>query len=186
MAAARVCRSCGDPKHILADCPVMYYSDTNNDHGCNWSDSFVGKAWLAHGEVMWQERLILPGYETRERYHPAGAPPYLMCNNKKHKGNQGGGKGSNPNQGNQNQGSGNRGNQNQGNQNQGYGNQNNQNRNQGNPGPGVTKVVAEGTKGRTLEGVDTTRPKGITTRAPALQTNKVYMIMMSIPLISLT
>ena len=47
----------------------------------------------------------------------------------------------------------------------------------------VTKVVAEGTKGETLEGVDTTRPKGITTRAPALQTNKVHMIMMSIHLI---
>ena len=159
----------------------MYYSDTNNDHGCNWSDSFVGKAWLAQGEVMWQERLILPGYETRERYHPAGAPPYLMCNNKKHKGNQGGGKGSNPNQGNQNHGSGNRGNQNQGNQ-----NQTTRTATKGTAALGVTKVVAEGTKERTLEGVDTTRPKGITTRALAQQTNKVHMIMMSIPLISLT
>ena len=72
--AARVCRSCGNPAHILSDCTVMYYSDTNNDHGCNWSHSFVGKAWLAQGEVMWQERLILPGYETRERYYLAGAP----------------------------------------------------------------------------------------------------------------
>ena len=56
----------------------------------------------------------------------------------------------------------------------------------GTPALGVTKVVAEGTKGRTLEGVDTTRPKGITTRAPAPRINKVYMIMMSIHLISLT
>ena len=42
----------------------------------------------------------------------------------------------------------------------------------GTPALGVTKVVAEGTKGITLEGVDTTRPTGITTRALALQTNK--------------
>ena len=38
MSAARVCRSCGNPAHILNECPVLYYSDTNNDHGCNWSD----------------------------------------------------------------------------------------------------------------------------------------------------
>ena len=50
----------------------------------------------------------------------------------------------------------------------------------------VIKVVAEVIKGKTLEGVDTTRPKGITTRAPALQTNKVHMIMMLIHLMSLT
>ena len=56
----------------------------------------------------------------------------------------------------------------------------------GTPALGVTKVVAECTKGKTPEGVDTTRPKGIPPRAPALQTNKVHMIMMSIHLISLT
>ena len=56
----------------------------------------------------------------------------------------------------------------------------------GTPALGVTKAVAEDTKGRTLEGVDTTHPKGITTRAPALRINKVYMIMMSIHLTSLT
>ena len=73
VAAVRVCRSCGNPAHILNECPVLHYTDTNNDHACNWSDSFVGKAWLA------QERHILSGYETRERYHPAGSLPYLMC-----------------------------------------------------------------------------------------------------------
>ena len=73
VAAVRVCRSCGNPAHILNECPVLYYTDTNNDHACNWSDSIVGKAWLAQSEVMWEERLILPGYETRERYHPAGS-----------------------------------------------------------------------------------------------------------------
>jgi hypothetical protein len=56
----------------------------------------------------------------------------------------------------------------------------------GSPVLRATKVVAEGIKVKTLEGVDTTRPKGITTRATALQTNKVHMILMSIHLISLT
>ena len=56
----------------------------------------------------------------------------------------------------------------------------------GTPVLGATKVVAEGIKVKTLEGVDTTRPKGITTRAQALQTNKVHMILMSIHLMSLT
>ena len=160
VTAVRVCRSCGNPAHILDECPVLYYSDTNNNHGCNWSDSFVGKAWLAQGEVMWQERLILPGYETRKRYHPADAPPYLMCNSKKPKGNQGGGKGSKPNQGNQNQGFGNRGNQNQGNQNQGYGNQNYQNRNQGNPGPGGNQGGVEGTRSKNPRGGKYNPPQG--------------------------
>ena len=50
----------------------------------------------------------------------------------------------------------------------------------------ATKVVAEGFKVKTLEGVDTTRPKGITTRATAPQTNKVHMILMLIHLMSLT
>ena len=82
---------------------------------------------------MWQEGLILPGYENRRLHYPKGSEPFLMSNNKKAKNNQGYGKGSNRNtsnnQGNQNwnQGQGNQGYQNQGNQNP------NQNRNQGNP-----------------------------------------------------
>ena len=53
LIAARVCRSCGNPAHMLPDCPVLYYTDTNTDHSCNWADSTVGQAWLSHGEVMW-------------------------------------------------------------------------------------------------------------------------------------
>ena len=54
------------------------------------------------------------------------------------------------------------------------------------PALGVTKVVVEGTRGRIPEGANTTRPKVITTRAPAPRINEVYMIMMSIYLISQT
>ena len=77
LVAARVCRSCGNPAHMLPACPVLYYTDTNNDHSINWSESAVDRAWLANGEAMWQERLILPSYENCQRYHPAGSPPFL-------------------------------------------------------------------------------------------------------------
>ena len=48
--APRICRSCGNPTHMLPTCPVLYYSDTNNDHSIQWSESAVGQAWLANGE----------------------------------------------------------------------------------------------------------------------------------------
>ena len=99
--------------------PVLYYTDINNDHSSNWSESVVGQAWLANSEAMWQERLILPSYENRQRYHPAGSPPFLMTTNKKAKNNHGSGNQGNHNQGNQ----GNQGNFDRGNQNQGSGNQ---------------------------------------------------------------
>ena len=91
---------------MLPACPVLYYTDTNTNHSCDWSDSIVGQAWLANGEAMWQERLILPGYENCQRYRPASSPPFLMTTNKKAKNNHESG-----NQGNQgNQGNFNRGN----------------------------------------------------------------------------
>ena len=51
--APRVCRSCGNPAHMLPACPVLYYTDTNNDHSINWVESVVGQAWLANGEAIW-------------------------------------------------------------------------------------------------------------------------------------
>ena len=131
---ARVRRSCGDPAHMLTECPVLYYADTNNDHSRHRSDSIVGKAWMSKDEILWQKRLILPGYGIRQRCHPAGSSPYLMCNSKKAKTNHRSGSQNqgNQNQGNQNHGTGNRGNQNQGNQNLGTGNQGSQNYNHGN------------------------------------------------------
>ena len=103
LVAARVFRSCGNPAHMLPACPVLYYTDTdtNNDHSSNWSESIVGRAWLANGEAMWQVRLILPSYENRQRYHPAGSPSFLINTNKKAKNNHGSGDQCNPNQGNQ-------------------------------------------------------------------------------------
>ena len=106
VTSPRVCRSCGNPAHVLKDCPALYFTDIKSDHYCDWSESVVGKAWLANGEAMWQDGLILPGYEDRRLHYPKDSEPFLMSNNKKAKNNQGYGKGSNQNTSN------NRGNQN--------------------------------------------------------------------------
>ena len=55
---------------MLPACPVLYYTDTNNDHSTNWAESVFGRVWLANGEAMWQERLILPGYGTAKGTTP--------------------------------------------------------------------------------------------------------------------
>ena len=163
VAAVRVCRSCGNPAHILNECPVLYYSDTNNDHGCNWSDSFVSKASLAQGEVMWQERLILPGCEIRERYHPAGSPLYLMCNSKKLEGNQGGGKGPTQTRGTKTKVSETVEIKTKVTKTKVVVTRTTKTATKETPALGVTKVMVKGTRGRIPEGVNTTRPKGITT-----------------------
>lgn len=75
VASSRVCRSCENPAHVLKDCPAFYYTDANNNHYCDWSESVVGKVWLANGEVMWQEGLILPGYEDCWLHNPKGSEP---------------------------------------------------------------------------------------------------------------
>ena len=54
--------------------------------------------WAAEGQPKWNGSLKLPGYEKRERYHPKGSQPFLMCStdtvNKKAKNKFGQGKGS--------------------------------------------------------------------------------------------
>ena len=75
----RVCRSCGDPHHSLADCPQLYYTDCNSEHNIDWSESVLGKLWATEGQPKWNGSLKLPGYEKRERYHPKGSQPFLMC-----------------------------------------------------------------------------------------------------------
>lgn len=62
----KACRSCGSKNHLLAECPVLYYSDANNDHQTDWQVSTLGKAWMAQGYTEWQSELELPGYEERK------------------------------------------------------------------------------------------------------------------------
>ena len=144
---------------MLPACPVLYYTDTNNDHSIQWSESAVRQAWLANGESMWQERLILPGYENRQRHHPAGSPPFLMFTNKKSKNNHGSGNQNNPNQGNQGNNRGNQGN-NQGNQNN-QGNSGYQGNNRGNQGnnPG-NQNSGRGYQGKNPRGGKYNPPQG--------------------------
>ena len=43
LVAARVCRSRGNPAHMLPACPVLYYTDTDTDtdHSCNCRSGMV-------------------------------------------------------------------------------------------------------------------------------------------------
>ena len=114
----RNCRSCGEEGHLLNDCPVLYYNDTNNDHNVEWVDSTVGRKWAAVGFSTWQEPFILPGYETRVQYYAPGSKPFLMCNSNKRVPNS---HGSTSDSTSADQGQGYQGKHGQGNQNQGKG-----------------------------------------------------------------
>ena len=59
------CLSCGSKSHMLIDCPILYYSDSNTDHSADWEDSTLGMAWAAVGFTEWQQHLVPPGYEDR-------------------------------------------------------------------------------------------------------------------------
>ena len=37
------CRSCGHTTHKVAACPVLFYTDTNNELHLEWEDSPMGK-----------------------------------------------------------------------------------------------------------------------------------------------
>ena len=50
----RACRSYGSKAHLLGECPVLYYSDSNTDHQAEWEGSTVGMAWAAVGFTEWQ------------------------------------------------------------------------------------------------------------------------------------
>ena len=79
----KACRSCGSKKHLLAECPVLYYSDANNDHQTDWHVSTLGKAWLLQGYTEWQIELELPGYEDRKLLMPKGTKPFMMGDSNK-------------------------------------------------------------------------------------------------------
>ena len=80
-----LCRSCGSKSHLLAECPVLYYFDANNDHQTDWHVSTLGKAWLAQGYPEWQNELELPGpgYEERKLFLPKGTRPFMIGDSNK-------------------------------------------------------------------------------------------------------
>ena len=90
------CRSCGSKSHMLGECPILCYSDSNTDHSADWEDSTSGMAWAAVGFSEWQQHLVLPGYKDRVLLLPKGFKPCLMSNDNKRPKNSHGG-GNNPN-----------------------------------------------------------------------------------------
>ena len=131
------CRLCGSKSHMLNECPILFYSDSNTDHLADWEDSTLGMAWAAVGFTEWQQHLVLPGYEDHVQYLPKGSKPYLMSNDNKRPKNIHG-SGNNPNA----SGGSDRSNQGQGGYNQNQGNHGNQGGGyQGNQGGGRGKQI---------------------------------------------
>ena len=120
----KACRSCGSKNHLLAECPVLYYSDANNDHQTDWHLSNLGKAWLAQGYTEWQNELELPGYEERKLFMPKGTKPFMMGDSNKRARHNNASEGVNNNNNNNYNGNNNMGNQRRS---QGQNNNNNNN-----------------------------------------------------------
>lgn len=78
LARSACCHSCGSEEHILTDCPVLYWSDTNTDHHIDWINSKVGKLWAQQGHKKRMPELIRPGYEKLVLLQPLGTPPNAM------------------------------------------------------------------------------------------------------------
>ena len=137
----RACHSCGSKTHLLGECPVLYYSDSNTDHQAEWEGSTVGMAWAAVGFTEWQQKLVPSGYEDRVQYFLRGTKPYMMDNDTKRAKNSHGSSNnpsssddsdrSNQGQGGYNQNQGNEGNQGGGRDKQRGGYNPNENQNQG-------------------------------------------------------
>ena len=85
------CRSCGHTNHTVQLCPVLFYSDANNDLHIEWKNSVVGKAWLTAGYAQYDFDISIPGYEERvlnrdqSDYHPSmlNPPRNFNSNNKR-------------------------------------------------------------------------------------------------------
>ena len=75
------CRSCGHATHTTQLCPVLFYTDANNDLHIEWANSSVGKAWMAAGFATYDFDMCLPGYENRmlnkdqHEFHPSMLNP---------------------------------------------------------------------------------------------------------------
>ena len=61
----RICRSCGHMGHDVVDCPVLFYTDANNDLHIDWVNSTMVKLWAAEGFDEYDAQTKLPGFEVR-------------------------------------------------------------------------------------------------------------------------
>ena len=53
--------------HRVADCPFKGLHDTNHQHHVLWSESTMGKGWMAEGHDTFVEQLYFPGWELRRK-----------------------------------------------------------------------------------------------------------------------
>ena len=85
------CRSCGHTDHTTQLCPVLFYTDANNDLHIEWCNSVVGRLWGVAGFPAYNFDYSLPGYENRllkrdqGEYHPSmlNLPRAYNSNNNK-------------------------------------------------------------------------------------------------------
>ena len=59
------CRSCGHTTHKVAACPVLFYTDANNELHLEWKDSPMGKEWARHNYTTHSLDIALPGHEDQ-------------------------------------------------------------------------------------------------------------------------
>ena len=82
------CRSCGHTNHTTQLCPVLFYTDANNDLHIEWCNSVVGRLWGVAGFPAYNFDYSLPGYENRllnrdqGEYHPSMLNPPRAYNSK--------------------------------------------------------------------------------------------------------
>ena len=75
------CRSCGHAGHEVKICPVLFYTDANNELHQEWKDSRVGKVWQSFGFTAYDNDAKLPGYEVRYLNKPQDSfQPWMLRN----------------------------------------------------------------------------------------------------------
>ena len=74
------CRSCGHTGHEVQFCPVLFYSDANNELHLEWKDSKMGIFWYGLGFNAYDNEAQLPGYEVRVLNKPQNSFKYWMLN----------------------------------------------------------------------------------------------------------
>ena len=59
------CRSCGHTTHKVAACPVLFYTDDNNELHLEWKDSPMGEEWASDNYTTHSMDIALPGHKDQ-------------------------------------------------------------------------------------------------------------------------
>ena len=77
------CRSCGHSDHEVKNCPVLFWTDANNELTKEWEDSLLGKEWARHGFTAHDQNTALPSHQTRYLVRPQSEFHVSMLHSKK-------------------------------------------------------------------------------------------------------